>query len=318
MVRLFFKLPPPSNRGVKVTVRGVRFMVPNYDCIIKSAGIDWLTLTSSSPATKLKMMEYFSSVAEEDRKLGHSVVPGGNYGFYGKRARHALFAEKEDRAMLQVSGRRAQRSILLCREGDNATRIDVQITLFVGEENVSKVLEEWAEQAEHPGKINCHPREVTRVLKSGKTQTVYIGSRKSDFYVRLYDKYAESKESDWKGCVRLEVEIKGKASKALWSHLAEEGLGNMYLLQVLLWHLERCGLNLSMIDLCRQDILLPKREPLKEERSLIWLAGQVAPTVQRLCMSRGWIAAFSVLFAGALEDVDRSAIMRSLSRQWGN
>lgn len=312
-----FTLPPTTNRGVKyVETTSTRFN--HRDCIIKSAGFDWLTLTSENPESKLAMWRYFSSVAADDLQHGYAIVPGGAYGFYGKRARHALFAEKENRAMLQVSGRRAQQSYMLALPGDNATRIDVQITFTCpGEEP-----HEWLERCAYavmakPNGVG-KPRQVVTIAKNGQTETVYIGSRKSDFFFRCYDKFAESGEEEYRGTVRVELEIKGKASKALWAHMAETGKGVLYLLSLLLQRAEGVGIPVEGIDLARQDIVLPKKQTTKESVTLAWFASQVAPAVARISGTSGWISAFAPLFHLSLTEYDRRTIMRLLSVAWGN
>jgi DNA relaxase NicK len=264
------------------------------------------------------MGRYFTEISEEDQQLGYSIVRQGRFGFIGKAARHAFFGEKDDRAMLVVSGSRAQRSILLARQGDNATRLDVQITMRVGEENVSKFLRYQATRALHGGCARGKPAEVTEVVKNRKHQTVYIGSRKSDVFVRLYDKFAESKDESHRGCIRMEVEFKGKASRALWAYLAREGFGTMYLLQCLLQTLERKGLDVSMVDLDRVDIVRPVLSKKKDDVALAWLAVQVAPVVKRLSASTGISLLQRILFEQCCNDQLQHAILQSVSVNFGN
>jgi Replication initiation factor len=283
-----------------------------------SAGLDWITLTSVNQKTKLKMWRYFNEIAASDLQLGYKLVPGGAYGFYGKRTRHALLAEKEGRMMLQVSGERAKRAILLCAEGDNATRLDVQVTLRVGEENVSAWLENQLNRADTAPAQRGKPRSVKAVVANKKVQTVYIGKRKSDLFVRIYDKFEESGKEEFRGCVRLELEIKGKTSRALWAHMAQEGLGTMYLLSVLLFHANRVGLSTEGIDIETDAIEIPKRETTKESVTLGWWAKQVAPSVARYCALGGWQTAFFALFGHCLTEFDKTAIMNTLSIAWGN
>lgn len=310
-------IPPTTNRGVKSCS-----IVPERsaarDCIIVSAGIDWLTLTSVSRETKLRMAGYFGTIAEEDQRLGYKIVGAGGHGYVGKRTRHAVFTHQENRSLLTVSGERAKRTILLNKAGDNASRIDVQITMRLPDEDVDGWLRAQERGAQNaPGIRGIRPK-VDHYVSNGKYQTVYIGSKKSDVVIRLYDKFEESKEDRYKGCVRMEVQMRNKASKALWSHLAQEGLGTMYLLRVLLSLLERRGIDISGVDLERQDIIRPPAEPLKEERTKGWWASQVAPSVARYSASGGWQTAFRILFSKALTDDDFGRIMNALSLQWGN
>lgn len=288
------------------------------DCIIKSAGIDWLTLTTVSDHTKKSMLRCFSRLVAADLKAGYKVVNGGAYGFFGKRTRHALLAEKDDRMMLQLSSDDAKQAIQLIYPDDNATRIDVQMTVFIGEEKIHDYLVFQESNARSKRAIRGKHAVVDHYASNGQYQTVYIGKRSSDVYVRLYDKFAKEQEECYRGCVRLEAEIKGKKAKALWAYLEKEVQAGLRVLQFLLSLLEDRGLDVSGIDLDRANIVLPKPEPFKETVSLAWLASQVAPTVARLSASHGWLHVFSVLFSGAVEDIDRRAILRALAMQWGN
>lgn len=288
------------------------------DRTITSAGIDYLTLTTVSRETKLRMMRYYNGIVVDDHRLGYEAKPGGAFGFYGSRTRHALYAHKDDRSMLQVTGKAAQRSVILVAPGDNCTRLDVQFTIYVGEENVQRYLSDQASRAAAPRVIRGKRPDVTQVLKNGSCQTVYIGSRKSEIFVRLYDKYAESKDDCFRGCVRLECEFKGATSKALWAYMAREGVGTMWLLRILLQVLEERGVDIAGIDIDRQDVKRPKPSPSKEERTIGWWASQVAPSVARISSERGWYTAFRVLFDKALTEWDKTAIMNALSVSWGD
>jgi DNA relaxase NicK len=206
----------------------------------------------------------------------------------------------------------------LLREGDNCTRLDVQVTIEIGEENIHAFLLYQEQCAMSRPMAKGHRAVVDHYASNGKYQTVYIGSRSSDTYVRIYDKFAESAEERYRGTVRFEAEIKGKKSKALWAYLETQNQPGLRILQLLLQILEQRGLDVSDVDIARADVVLPKAEPLREDVSLRWLAGQVAPTVKRLCQSRGWIAPFSALFSSAIDEQDRRAIMAALALQWGN
>jgi hypothetical protein len=264
------------------------------------------------------MWRYFNEIVAGDLKLGYKPIPGGAYGFYGKRTRHALLAEKEDRMMLQVSGTRAQRAVMLCAAGDNATRLDIQVTLRVGEENVHSWLQGQADAAECAPPQRGKPRSVKVVTERKKVQTVYVGKRSSDLFLRLYDKLEESKEEQYRGCVRLELEVKGKTAKALWAHMATQGLGTMYLLSMLLFHAKRVGLSTDGIEITTPAPALPEKQTTKESVLLGWWSSQVAPSVARYSAQGGWQTAFFALFGNCLTEWDKTAIMNTLSLQWGN
>ena len=288
------------------------------DCIITSAGIDWLTLTSTNQDTKEEMQQCFRRASVAASQLGYETKPGGAWGFYGLRAEHALYGEKADRSMLVVSNEAAKQCVVLARKGDNATRLDVQITLRVGEQNVSKFLEHQFRCAAAGGERRGSPKPPKAVVTPDAYQTVYVGSRKSDIFIRCYDKFVESGDEAYRGCVRLEAEYKGKASQALWTHLAENNVGVMFLLQFLLQTLAAKGLDVDMVDLDRQDHIALKRQRHRDEVTVGWLGTQVAKAVQRVSRTRGWWVAFTAVFNECCNEEDKGAILHSLALQWGD
>jgi hypothetical protein len=147
---------------------------------------------------------------------------------------------------------------------------------------------------------------------------VYIGSRASDVFVRIYDKFEESKQEEYKDCVRFEVEIKGRASKQLWKHMYESGAGVGYLVKLLVDVLRERGIDLGIGSFDHIPTITLKKERTSVESTLAWLYRSVGPAVGRLVPEYGWIAPFSVLFDRALTIFDQRRIMSALALCWGS
>lgn len=283
-----------------------------------SGGIDYLTLTSTRQHTLRQMAEYFNGVLLDDKLLGFLPKRGGAFGFFGQKTRHALLATKEERTMLQVTGKAAQRTMLLANAGDNCTRLDIQATVRIEGDNVSEAMESiWRAACAAPAVRGHKPKPTYRGDESGK-QTIYIGERSSEIYIRIYDKWAECHEEWARGCIRYEVEIKGKTSKALWEKCANEGLGTAYLLTVLRFCLERRGIVCDGIDWAGLPEALPLKEKTSLERTRGWIATQVAPALARMSAEWGWFTAFTVAFDRCLTEMDKSLIMNAWARNWGD
>ena len=291
---------------------------PQRDCIINGAGVDWITCSSTSPDSIRRYNREFGHLVADDHRDHYDVLPGGFHGYYGWRTRHAKLLRKEERTLFMVSGRAAQHASLLARSGDNCSRIDVQITLRLASCSVADyILAQHSNVREHRV-LRGHKQRTELKIIDGESQTLYVGSRTSDVFIRIYDKYLESKDEAYKDCVRLEIEYKGKRSQAIWEALADGTLRGMSLLSMLLTDLSERGIDVEGIDIDRQDIRLPKPKTSKENVTLGWWARQVAPSVARHVAERGWYTAFSTLFHMCLTEWDRTLIMNSLSIQWGN
>lgn len=288
------------------------------DCIIKSAGIDWITLTTTNWRTKKQMRRIWAVMVDEDRKLGYKPVKGGAYGFFGERAQHGLLAEKDDRMLMQVSSDQAQRCISLVRLGDNCTRLDVQVTVQIAPGAVPRALKEIARCARSSPAIRGKRPAVKDTNGDKGTESVYIGKRQSDVFIRCYDKEEESGEAIYKDCIRLEMELKGKTSRAVWNKLATDGDGTGYLLALLYTYLGRRGVDTSWIPYRRSYVRPIIIEKTKQEVTRAWWATQVAPSVKRDCAEGNWFTPMRILFSEALTEFDFSAIMNAYSIAWGN
>lgn len=264
------------------------------------------------------MREVMNEIIEEDLSLGYKPVKTGRLGFFGDASRHGFLGEKKERWMLQISGERAQRTLKLMKRGDSCTRLDIQVTVQIAPGAVNR----WLDAAENEGrqsKLLRNRRDSVKARHGADgNETVYLGSPKSDVYVRLYDKFRESGKEEYKDCVRLEVELKGKAARRIWEHCAAEGLGTRYLVGVLFWFLNQRGITTDWIETDWSYVRPPKAEPSKESVLEGWWWHQVAPSVARYSEQGRWEQALRIIFGKALTETAMSAILSTASLAYGN
>ncbi len=282
------------------------------------AGIDYIRITSQEAAAKLRMLRYYDRVVKDDHKLGYDEVKGGAFGFWGYRTRHALYGTKKEWAMLQVSGYEAKRAVTVEHPATQCTRLDLQLTWYVGEGNVARYIRDAYNAACSTVRPAAKHMKITLIEQRHQPQTLYLGSRASDIFFRIYDKEAESGKEEYKGCVRFELELKGRASKALWAKLVAGETNLAKMLGMVIAMLKERGVLVPNEDIEEADIIRFKKAPTLQERTIGWLARQVAPTVAKIAQSHGWIFPFSVLFSDACTDWDRSRIIKTLSNVWGS
>jgi hypothetical protein len=143
-----------------------------------------------------------------------------------------------------------------------------------------------------PDKCHCKKRRFTFIENTAGGQTLYVGSRASDQFGRLYDKGCESEENlcappgiIW----RYEVEFKSYRAKKLAIQLAEtarreetdvsEDIGTF----VSQWFI---GRNITPIWVGASDDMdwtcEIEAQITDDDASLRWLSIQVRPTVERL------------------------------------
>jgi DNA relaxase NicK len=275
------------------------------------AGIDYIRVTSQNTRQQGKMLDYYRRILDEDKALGYKETFGGAFGFVGTKTRHALYGKKGDWAMCQVSGSRAKNSLDMCRAGTQCTRIDIQCTYLIEDGTVGQVLRNAYEDACAHVRPKSRPVAVKLIEERHQAQTLYVGKRASDVFIRCYDKYEESGKEEFKNCVRFEVELKGRAAKAIWIEMQNKGTFVAFLLHNLYELLKERGIVLKEDDFDQYPTMQFKKEKTSDESKMAWLHRAVAPTVKHLAAAWGFYAPFHELFDDSCDVVRRRAIMRA-------
>lgn len=183
--------------------------------------IDWISATFKTGVTDLEVRKAMSfgfplktwtqAVARFGysvcfvHPLGHSVM--ANYG-RPEMGVHLSFGGRALSA-LDDGGHPAAKLLDWClKEGAKITRIDLAIDVF-GQQIDPMALAECARIEAFPGSA----KKWSSVKGHDGGCTAYVGSRKSEKFMRIYDKAAEQKRVDllW---TRFELELKGDAAKA--------------------------------------------------------------------------------------------------------
>lgn len=279
------------------------------DCIIQAAGIDWLTLSSVSRGTIQQMKQYYSSLVVESRHAGKEPVRCGGHGYVGTKIEHASLMDNGPRYLLQVSGERAAKSIMLCNEGDTPARIDIQVTVRIAQGAVPRWLDAAERIARQPRFSRGKRPQVKALHGADGNETVYIGSPKSALRLRLYDKFIESKEERYRDCVRLEAQLRHNYASRIWCEMATKALGSGFLLGVLYAYLNQANIPTDWISSPWSYVRPPA--PLKKavDAQEAWWQTQVAPGVARHVAEFGLYRSMELLYGKALTPQERSAML---------
>lgn len=169
---------------------------------------DWLTLTTFEERAFYNVDVQIPKVGEERRLQykGHS--------WEGVFAGSALQGGKKH-YMVQSSGEQAHRFLDWVRTNTlsiydwNVTRIDLQITIDLPEDwNTRKVYDSLVAW-DGPGR----PRKIAVVMSGDGNDTIYIGSRTSDRFTRLYVKPLDGGHK----ALRFETEYKGDHAHTVYA-----------------------------------------------------------------------------------------------------
>jgi hypothetical protein len=116
--------------------------------------------------------------------------------------------QKKRHSIINISGYGADHNYrnLLELDGYYCTRVDLQITIPA----VDEICLPWIYDQLSALDIKCS------VIQSEQNDTLYVGSRSSDVFTRLYEKPLDAMY------LRLEFEFKGRVARGIWSALQKE------------------------------------------------------------------------------------------------
>lgn len=200
-------------------------MTLDLDIRSASAGVDWLTITCADPDMARELVHLVDYACEALAQRGYLRKPWAWKGYGGWQCAGLRYGTREDGTICVLSGEEARRGWgEMLRYRTNVTRIDLALTfeLNVPHPDVAKI---------------CH-LELVRMRRDGESlrvqhfplvdndvhgQTLYVGSRRSDQFGRLYDKGLESGSFDQPGCAwRYEVEYKRSAARQVADQLFDD------------------------------------------------------------------------------------------------
>lgn len=252
------------------------------------ASVDWITVTAKSQQARDKLLQLAKK--ELDRAITGSkrlVMPFSFMGYKGWSMQHIQFGEREDSCLVMLSGSPAGqlwRDFALTAE--NISRLDLAVTFTLEKPDSLLLINYWdnIEQSRANGK---RPKTLYTIIFNSKGgQTLYVGSRESSLFGRIYDKGIQDRELQvQEGKIwRWEVEI--KKPKALVVAREMVLLGAEWTATMIggyVWDFfnERwCKPRFPKTE----NILVAEyhAEATSEDAKLKWLTTQVKPTVHRL------------------------------------
>ena len=251
---------------------------------IAGVGFDYLRVTSKDEAGAAWIVETAQALIARHERAGDTRKKGGLQGFAGVACGPVFFGRKEGLFLLQTSGPLASEVIpTMPLMRLNVTRLDVQVTVELANpcpELAELIAFARLEEYKDANK-KMRPAQNLR-LGFGKGDTLYIGSRVSPRFGRVYDKGAESKEAAPGYVWRFEVEFKGIVAPEVANYFIGAGYGNEALMAVCAGQFGEWKVP---VPVGVPGVLVAGsigRREIDNDRSLGWLQAQVRPTIERL------------------------------------
>lgn len=245
--------------------------------------LDWVTATTNN--NKIGMVWYtgyldWKAKLGKDAKVSEKQFHNGYY--HGIECEGFRWGYSENLGyFLQASGKTAKHAWLyLYPAKHRITRLDLCCDYLIKPRHLAT---EWYNHLIEFGVKKSH--KFSRFTGGGGGETLYLGSRQSPQYGRLYDKGIQSGQAPVGELWRMEVEYKKPVAGFLAQHLMtldtkqrQTEIAN----RVVQWFLERgCPVDKDWQSQEVKPIFVEERITTSEKK-LAWLRGQVAPTVSRL------------------------------------
>lgn len=277
----------------------------------QTAGLDWITITAPSGTDYSRVLPVGIEVGESIEPTGYydnarALLPSGRMDWNSKRPKQGIMARWTggDLRTLRAYGLDDTQLVSSISERKHVkfTRIDLAVDLTETNANPDDIFNAWQN-----GKVKTRVKNCTQIHGYDKEMhrtgnTVNIGSRTSELYIRVYDKALEAivknrvKEQELietlRGLMykRVEVEIKGKkaqlAARAVGSHgvavaakSAIEGFVNFP--SVAWW-----GEMLENLPTAEKGLMTGERHGTGNSQT--WLRQQALPAVIKAIRGNNW------------------------------
>lgn len=256
---------------------------------IVEAGIDYLSLHTNDwdNNTRITISEvidaYKAFIGDEislkvKSLLGYDGI-GDDYFFVGQR---------EDGYIRRIASSAADALYpQIFYSGDKPSRLDVQVTVRL-DEDINTVIQTHKAEATASNLMlsKARQRSIEERNDNKGGMTIYIGSRHSEQFGRIYNKHAQKPEEHYANTIRYEVELHGD-NAAVWAEslLLSAGRRHRNCVSYVKEWFEARGVATLIAQPTNRQIPPPiHRPPPTTLRTLQWLTKQVRPAVQRLLM----------------------------------
>jgi len=240
---------------------------PFSEMVLNEPGWDWVTCTSWHTDAFGGWIKNPSEAKRDVQRLNYNGMQEGKV-FVGDSQQNGYFHR-----MLQVSGKDANLAVpaLIHLPDIECTHLDLQVTCEWQDSDIFAIAE------------RLHDEFFVDYRTSNEGDTVYIYSRLSDKFIRIYQKT--------KHIVRFEVAYKKPYARAIWEHLQTERLiGNpeettIKMKEWLMWELWKLhdGELMAVFadSLGNNPVKPPKYVPAPENNTERWLRKIVAPALKK-------------------------------------
>jgi Replication initiation factor. len=245
------------------------------------SGIDYITCTETGKGKNGKLMIPAERIMRAEARQGNEIRGWRMEGYSGFRCGQIEVGERHDGSIVRMSGSCANENWKkVFSVATNCSRLDLQATYRPSidvEKFIRRNLRAMLKWSNADAKRAC----VDFKFNNRKGTTLYSGVRSSAEYLRMYDKFMESHLEWYRGCVRLEAELKARLAQSIALQLFRSRSPQPSIVA----GVRQCFSDRGAVCLGRSESLLEftvRRRRSDRDRYLTWLKEAVRPGVQKI------------------------------------
>lgn len=276
---------------------------------VRECGVDWLTATAFERGGGIRLQELGSRLLAAESRCGVDVRQWQFEQFSGLNGGQIAVGQGDGMIIVRLSSALAfQHWRKVYRLCDSLSRIDFQVTIEGVCDGPSFIRDRHEEAKGHVAAWKLKPEVLIR--DSNRTgPTLYLGTRKSAWMGRVYDKFVESKLEDYAGCIRFELQFNKRLAKTVAHELSSNSFEGATGLAIINEKLSRRGIRRPWADGATLPVGSPRKRGTDDDR-LRWLQSQVAPAISRL------VAAGKL--QEVLESLELDHLVQRTNDPWGS
>lgn len=253
-------------------------MPPQISGNLKESFVDYITLTSNHFKSTNLLLNKAQIALQQQKRQGNIISAWGMAGFKGFRAGQLECGQRGHEGLVRLSGSYAAADWFdFYQLADNVTRIDVQATVRTDGPVTPLIIREHKRAKRHKTREK-QTHAITLWQSDDGGATLYLGSRSSEVYCRIYNKAVESGLDHYEQCARWELEFKGDHAKLCARILTDGGLVSAHVVSILNEYLARRGCSLVTSDGSRQPISCSQKRS-DMQKTFRWLHDSVSPSI---------------------------------------
>jgi DNA relaxase NicK len=225
------------------------------------------------------MIDFVKDAQWTNAEAGDRITDYHALGYHGVQCGDARWGINKQGVMAVLSADTSHElTPVMAYFADHWSRIDYAVTV-IDRDDVFNPSEQyfWQWREKHPeGK---GPLNVTRIQSTRGGSTLFLGSRGSARYTRVYNKHVESDGQYPPGSWRFELELKREQSEQAHASWKEHLHGITYIQGMAVSQLEEHGFPIPFDPLEHPTHRGVPAKVRDVDRTLKWLETQVAPSI---------------------------------------